>query len=134
MARLDCTSVSGSSSCCNYRGIFYRKDTNQLLIDENNREKVYSSDSGLTTLTETADFSSIDGYARGLTYFNGRIFVGSENSQLIIIQDGSSTPTPYDNICSSSYSYIQSIYVYKMKYILATCDLGKQVRVFEPNW
>ena len=128
-ARIDCTKVCSSSSCCNYRGIFYRKDTDQLLIAENSNKKVYSSDSGLTTLTELASFSSMNDGARGLTYFNGRIFVGSSSNQIITIQDGSLTQTPYNNIGSSSCNFINSIYVYKMKYILVTCDDDKKVRI-----
>ena len=104
------------------------------MIVEKNSQKIYSADSGLTTLTQTASLSSINGYGCGLTYFNGRIFVGSESNQIITIQDGSSSQTLYNNICAYAGNRITSIYVYKMKYILATCDLGKQVRVFEPNW
>ena len=130
-ARLDCTKVCGSSSCCNFFGIFYRKDNNQLLTVENLNRKVYSSDSGLTTVTQTASFSSI--IARGMTYFNGRIFAGSESNQIITIQDGSSTQTTYNNICASSISWIDSIYVYKMKYILVNCGADKQVRILNLN-
>ena len=131
-ARIDCTKVCSSSSCCNYRGIFYRKDTDQLLIAENSNKKVYSSDSELTTLTELASFSSING-ARGLTYLNGAIVVGSEKNQILTIQDGSLTLTPYDNICPSSGNWINSIYVYKMKYILVTCDYDKRVKILNLN-
>ena len=36
ITRIDCTKVCDSLDCCYYRGIFYRKDTNQLLIAERN--------------------------------------------------------------------------------------------------
>ncbi len=127
--QIDCTKVCGSSACCFYTSVFYRKDTNQLYLAEQTLKKVYSSDSRLTTLTETASFSSITVDTCGLTYFNGRIFVGSANNQIITIQDGSLTQTPYNNICAASDSYIASIYVYKMKYILVNCNLDKKVTI-----
>ncbi len=73
-----------------------------MRISEHSLKKIYSSDSEFSTLTETASFISINDYARGLTYCNGRIFVGSQYNQILTIQDGCPTQTPYNNICTSS--------------------------------
>ncbi len=37
--QIDCFKVCGSLRCCFYTGVFYRKDTNQLLIAEYSKKK-----------------------------------------------------------------------------------------------
>jgi hypothetical protein len=130
--RLNCKQLCNNPSCCELRGIHYNADSNRFYIVNWKTNGIYIFDSDLNTQIDFIDLTSYkftDPYA--INSFNGELIVGGRN-QLLAIRNAPAASTIYSKVCSKT-APIETIYIYKSKFILVNCFDDRRVNILNLN-